>query len=109
MSSPNVFVGDYLNNNMQCYVYILASEHRGKLYIGVSSNLIKRVYEHKEGFVEAYSKSHNIKDLVYYETTENVESAIAREKQLKKWNRDWKIRLIEKNNPEWEDLYYKLI
>ena len=94
---------------MQYYVYILASNKNGTLYIGVTSNLVKRIYEHKNEFVEGFTKQYSVHNLVYFEITESVESAIAREKQLKKWNRAWKIRLIEKTNPEWRDLYMELI
>ena len=94
---------------MQYYVYILASNKNGTLYIGVTSNLVKRIYEHKNELAEGFTKKYSVHKLVYFEITESVESAIAREKQLKKWNRAWKIRLIEKTNPEWRDLYMELI
>ena len=94
---------------MQYYVYILASKKNGTLYIGVTSDLIKRIYEHKNELVKGFTKEYGVHNLVYFETTESVESAIAREKQLKKWNRAWKIRLIEKCNPDWRDLYSELI
>ena len=90
------------------YVYITASKRNGTLYIGVTSNLKKRVYEHKEGLVEGFTKKYNVDKLVYFETTNDINSAIQREKQLKKWKRDWKIKLIEKENPCWIDLYYNL-
>lgn len=93
----------------QYYVYILASGRNGTLYIGVTSDLIKRVYEHKNNLVEGFTRKYDVHYLVYYEVTESVESAISREKQMKKWNRAWKIRLIEKDNPEWKDLYSELI
>ena len=89
----------------KAYVYILASKKNGTLYIGVTSNLIKRIYEHKSDAVEGFTKQYGVKDLVYYEVSENVMNAIEREKQLKKWNRDWKIQLIEEFNPTWQDLY----
>lgn len=94
---------------MQYYVYILASKRHGTLYIGVTSDLVKRIYEHKNDLVEGFTNKYAVHVLVYFETTESVESAIAREKQLKKWNRAWKIRLIGKSNPEWRDLYSELI
>lgn len=94
---------------MQYYVYILASNKNGTLYIGVTSNLVKRIYEHKNELAEGFTKKYSVHNLVYFEITESVESAIAREKQLKKWNRAWKIRLIEKTNPEWRDLYMEII
>ena len=90
------------------YVYILCSKRNGTLYIGVTSNLIKRVYEHKQNLVEGFTKKYNVKNLVYYENTSDVKAAIQREKQLKKWKRAWKIELIEKNNPTWDDLFYSL-
>jgi len=86
------------------YVYILASKRNGTLYIGVTNDLNRRMYEHKNGLVEGFTKNYNIKILVYYELTNSIESAITREKQFKKWNREWKMRLIEENNPMWKDL-----
>ena len=94
---------------MQYYVYILASKRGGTLYIGVTSDLVKRIYDHKQKLVEGFTKKYHVDILVYYESTEDVHSAIQREKQIKKWNRDWKLRLVKKNNPNWEDLYFKLI
>jgi putative endonuclease len=91
------------------YVYILASKKNGTIYIGITSDLIKRVYEHKNNLVEGFTEKYNVHTLVYYEECSDIYEAIKREKQLKKWNRKWKIDLIEKLNPEWEDLYYKLI
>jgi putative endonuclease len=90
------------------YVYILASKKLGTLYIDVTSDLVKRVYEHKKNLVEGFTQKYNIHDLIYFETTQSIESAIAREKQLKKWNRKWKLELIEKHNPEWKDLYEEI-
>ncbi len=87
------------------YVYILASKPNGTLYIGVTSNLVKRIYEHRNGLVDGFSKRHNTKLLVYFETHDEIALAITREKQMKKWNRAWKIRLIEEKNPNWCDLY----
>ncbi len=91
------------------YVYILASKRNGTLYIGVTSDLIKRIYEHKNNLVDGFTKSYSIHTLVYFEQTNDIESAITREKQLKKWNRKWKLDLIEKGNPQWNDLYNELI
>lgn len=91
------------------YVYILASKKNGTLYIGVTSDLIKRVFEHKQGQVEGFTKKYNVNRLVYYEKVDNTEEAIKRERRLKKWKRNWKIELIEKENPEWNDLYYELV
>ncbi len=94
---------------MQPCVYILASKRNGTLYIGVTSDLIKRVWEHKSDFVEGFTKQYQVHDLVWYETSENMESAIIREKQLKEWKRQWKLDLIEKTNPYWNDLYPTII
>lgn len=92
----------------QYYVYILASQRNGTLYVGVTSNLIKRVYEHKSDLVDGFTKNHQIHQLVYYEIINDVNSAIAREKLLKSWDRKWKLALIEKANPQWEDLYQNI-
>jgi len=89
----------------QYYVYILASKKNGTLYIGVTSDLVKRCYEHKQDLVEGFTKKYQVHILVYYESHNEVREAIKREKQLKKWNRSWKIRLIEEKNSEWRDLY----
>lgn len=86
------------------FVYILANKRNGTLYIGVTNDLKRRIYEHKNVLVKGFTQKYNIKILVYYDMTENIESAITREKQFKKWNRVWKLRLIEENNPNWEDL-----
>ncbi len=90
-------------------VYILASGQNGTLYIGVTSDLVKRVWQHKNDVVEGFSKSYNVHLLVWYEVHETMESAIQREKNIKKWNRKWKLELIEKENPGWKDLYETLI
>ncbi len=89
----------------QPYVYILASKKNGTIYIGVTSNLIQRIWQHKNNQVEGFTKKYNVHTLVYYEQHEEMESAIIRENQMKKWKRDWKIQLIEKDNPLWEDLW----
>jgi putative endonuclease len=86
------------------YVYILASKKNGTLYIGVTNDLKRRVYEHKNKLVKSFTEKYNVSNLVYYEFTNNIESALDREKVLKKWNRQWKIELIEKANPDWNDL-----
>jgi putative endonuclease len=91
------------------YVYILASKKNGTLYIGVTSDLIKRVWEHKQDLVEGFTKKYQVHCLVYHEQIESIESAIVREKQLKAWKRKWKIELIEKNNQEWKDLYNDML
>ena len=90
------------------YVYILASKRYGTLYIGVTHDLKKRVYQHKEKLIDGFTKEYDVNTLVWYESTENVESAIKREKQLKAWKRQWKVELIEKENMEWKDLYFKI-
>ncbi|MFH1941860.1 MAG: GIY-YIG nuclease family protein [bacterium] len=87
------------------YVYILASKRNGTLYIGVTSDLIRRVCEHKNDLIEGFTKKYQIHQLVYYEQTNDVCESITREKQMKKWKRSWKIELIEEHNPEWKDLY----
>jgi len=89
----------------QFYVYILCSKRNGTLYIGVTSDLVKRIYEHKNDLVGGFTKKYGIHRLVWYETHDSAESAITREKQLKKWKRTWKLKLIEQNNPKWNDLY----
>ena len=91
--------------NKQFYVYILASKRNGTLYIGVTSDIVNRVWEHKNGLVDGFTKKYGIKMLVYYENHEDIENAIIREKQIKKWRRAWKLKLIEEKNPEWCDLY----
>jgi len=90
-------------------VYILASKRNGTLYIGVTSDPIKRIWEHKNNVVEGFTKEHNVHLLVWYELHESMESAIRREKALKEWKRAWKLRLIEGENPEWNDLYPSLL
>jgi putative endonuclease len=90
-------------------VYILASRKNGTLYIGVTSNLIKRVWEHKNELVDGFSKNYGLHDLVWFEMHETMESAIAREKLLKEWKRKWKLELINRRNPYWRDLYGDLI
>jgi putative endonuclease len=87
----------------------LASRRNGTLYIGVNSDLVKRVWEHKGHFVDGFMKKYCVDQLVWYESHETMESAISREKQLKKWNRKWKLRLIEAANPEWKDWYETII
>ncbi|MDO9530114.1 MAG: GIY-YIG nuclease family protein [Syntrophales bacterium] len=89
----------------QFYVYILASKRNGTLYLGVTSDIVKRVWQHKNGFAEGFTNKYGIKRLVYYEIHEDAENAIKREKQLKKWRRAWKVELIEEKNSEWRDLY----
>jgi len=90
-------------------VYILASERNGTLYTGVTSDLIRRIWEHKNNLVEGFTKRYGIHDLVWFELHENMNSAIEREKNIKEWKRAWKIKLIEDNNPDWKDLYDDII
>ena len=91
------------------YVYILSSHKNGTLYIGVTNNLVRRVWEHKNELVEGFTHRYEIHHLVYYELHESIESAITREKQIKKWRRIWKLNLIEEKNPEWKDLYRNIL
>ena len=95
--------------NKQPAVYILASKRNGTLYIGVTSALIKRVWEHKNNMVEGFTKRYSIHQLVWYELHESTESAILREKRLKDWKRSWKLNLIESSNPRWQDLYVTIV
>ena len=98
-----------MKNKKYYYVYVLASKPNGTFYIGMTDDLIRRVLEHKQGLVKGFTKTYGVKMLVYYEQSELVQSAISREKQLKKWKREWKIRLIQRMNPEWKDLYEELM
>ncbi|MEI7869304.1 MAG: GIY-YIG nuclease family protein [Candidatus Methylumidiphilus sp.] len=90
-------------------VYILASKRNGTLYTGVTSDLVRRIWEHKNDSVEGFTKDYQTHSLVYFELHGDMTAAIAREKQIKKWNRQWKLRLIEKSNPEWRDLWQEII
>ena len=92
----------------QYFVYILASKRNGTLYVWVTNNLGKRAYEHKDNLIEGFTKKYNVHNLVYYERHDDINSAITREKRIKKWERRWKLELIEKFNPEWHDLYSNL-
>ena len=90
------------------YVYIMASKPYGTLYIGMTNDLVRRVYEHKNGLISGFTKKYNIKLLVYFEIYEYVYHALQREQTIKHWKRDWKIKTIEERNPYWEDLYASL-
>ena len=90
-------------------VYILASKRNGTLYIGVTSDLRKRIWEHREGFVDGFTKKYSVHRLVYYELFADMYNAITREKRLKKWRSAWKIRLIEEKNPRWDDLWQQIV
>ena len=94
---------------MAYYVYMLANRKQGTLYIGVTNDLIRRIYEHKEGLVESFTKRYGVDRLVYFETHDSIEAAIVREKKLKHWKRDWKTDLIERDNPDWRDLYPEIV
>lgn len=89
-------------------VYILASKKNGTLYVGVTSNLIQRVWQHKNNIIDGFTKRYKVHKLVYYEIYADMPQAIAREKTLKDWKRSWKIKLIERFNHKWDDLYYTL-
>jgi len=90
-------------------VYILASKYNGTLYIGVTSDLVKRIWQHKHNFVEGFTHKHRVHLLVYFEQYDSIADAIKREKQLKRWQRSWKIKLIDKSNPQWRDLYSEIV
>jgi len=87
------------------YIYILVNERNGTLYIGVTDDLKRRIFEHKNNLLDGFTEKYNIHNLVYFEETNDINVAIRREKQIKKWNRKWKLELIERENPTWEDLY----
>ncbi len=91
------------------WVYILASQRNGTLYVGVTSELIARIWQHKNEQTEGFTKEYGVKQLVYFERHDRMLDAIAREKQIKKWNRDWKLRLIEEANPYWRDLFDEIV
>ena len=90
-------------------VYILASKRNGTLYVGVTSGLVKRVYEHRHDLADGFTKKYKVHCLVYFELHQDMNAAITREKQIKKWSRSWKIELIGKNNPTWKDLYERIV
>lgn len=93
-----------MRESTQYYIYILTNKSNKVVYIGVTNNLVRRIFEHKNKLIEGFTKKYNLTKLVYYEVTNDVESAIKREKQLKNWHRDWKMNLITYFNPEWKDL-----
>ena len=93
---------------MRYHVYLLANRKEGVLYIGVTSDLVRRIYEHREKMAPGFSSRYNVTRLVWFETYDDPTSAITREKELKKWRRAWKIALIEKDNPDWNDLYEQI-
>ncbi|MDR3449746.1 MAG: GIY-YIG nuclease family protein [Alphaproteobacteria bacterium] len=91
------------------YIYLLGSREAGTLYLGVTSDLIQRIAQHKAGIFPGFTKEYSVYMLLYYEECGSIEAAILREKQVKKWKRAWKIRLIEETNPHWDDLYPRLV
>ena len=94
---------------MDYFVYLMASKKNGTLYVGVTNNLVRRVYEHKHGLVEGFASRYAVHRLVWFESTPAVEAALHKEQQVKNWKREWKGTLIEKTNPEWRDLYDTLL
>ncbi|MFH1716269.1 MAG: GIY-YIG nuclease family protein [Planctomycetota bacterium] len=92
----------------QYFVYILASKRNGTLYIGVTNNLLKRVHQHRNDVSEGFTRKYGVHNLVYFEIYKDIRDAITREKQMKKWKRQWKVELIEKSNPDWNDLFDNL-
>ena len=95
--------------NKQPAVYILANKRNGTLYIGVTSDLVKRIWQHKNNMVEGFTKRYGVHQLVWYELHENMQSAVEREKRMKEWKRKWKLELIESINPNWQDLYNMIV
>jgi len=95
--------------NRQPAVYILANKRNGTLYIGVTSDLVKRIWQHRNNVVKGFTKRYSVHQLVYYELHQTMESAITKEKMLKNWKRVWKLQLIERSNPNWRDLYTTII
>ena len=93
----------------ESYIYILASKRNGTLYIGVTADLVRRVWQHKQGISPGFTKRYSVTNLVYYEIYSEITDAITREKVLKRWNRKWKLRLIESMNPNWKDLFNSII
>jgi len=94
---------------MQFYVYILASRKQGTLYLGVTKDLVRRTYQHREKLLPGFSSRYDIRRLVWFEIYDNPVNAIEREKEIKKWRRVWKVELIEKDNPDWRDLYSEIV
>ena len=94
---------------MTYFVYLMASQKNGTLYVGVTNDLVRRVFEHKNDLVEGFTRRYGVHTLVWFESTSSIEAAIQREKQLKNWKRDWKVSLIEQFNPDWNELYDGLL
>ena len=99
---------NYFNEIKNYYVYIMTNKPNGTLYVGVTNDLVRRSYEHRNSLIDGFTKKYNLKMLVYFEVFDRVEDAILREKRSKKWNRQWKIDMIEKFNPDWLDLYNQI-
>lgn len=100
--------GSGINMTKQYYVYILTKGRNSTFYVGITSDLPKRITEHKAKIADGYTKKYNVTQLVYYEVFDDPENAIKREKRLKKWNRSWKMKIIEEINPDWNDLYEQI-
>lgn len=96
-------------NDKKFYVYILATQRNGTFYVGLTTNLLKRVWDHKQDCIAGFTRKYGVHNLVYYEIFEDSENAARRERRLKKWNKLWKMRVIEEMNPEWKDLYETLM
>jgi putative endonuclease len=101
--------GDDELNQVAYWVYILASKPGGTLYVGVTNDLVRRIYEHREGLAEGFTKRYGVKTLVDFEPHETMEAALQREKNVKHWSREWKIDLIVAGNPDWRDLYDEIV
>ena len=93
----------------QYYVYLITNERYGTLYVGVTNDLVRRIYEHREGVVQGFSKQHRLSRLVWFEAHDDILAAIGREKAIKRWRRDWKINLIQTTNANWDDLYESIV
>ncbi|MEO0440642.1 MAG: GIY-YIG nuclease family protein [Pseudomonadota bacterium] len=91
------------------FVYFMANRKNGAIYTGVTSNLIKRVHDHRDGTVDGFTRQHDCKRLVWFEQYDDLQEARRREMQIKKWKRDWKVRLIEEANPDWKDLWFEIV
>jgi putative endonuclease len=90
------------------FVYILASKRNGTLYVGVTSDLVARIHQHKKGAIPGFTRKYDVKRLVWFETHEDIEEALIRERRIKNWRRKWKLQLIEKDNPYWRDLFFEI-
>ena len=97
------------SSRMDCFVYLLSGSYRGTMYVGVTSNLVQRIWQHKAHYFGGFTAKYRLDRLVWFEGTPSIEAAITREKQIKEWKREWKIRLVEEMNPGWRDLYPDLL